>query len=357
MEFETSAFPHIIGALYGQALGNAWAMPAYFRPEQTWEHFGGWVDEFHPAPTDHPLHAGLQAGQVTADTHLAIALAKTLITDGQITPQGSVQTMINWYDQLDGDNSLLIGPNTQRIVASLKNNTQPEFISLCNSHVGAMGINPIGLINSNNPDAAIQDAITFCTATHMTNVATSGACAVAAAIAKAVSSNTTLEEIIAVAMHGANIGFGHGHPGLGASVGRKIDLAVTWAMDRSVDEHDRLQNLHDLIGVTAAAADVVPCAFGILAMVDGNPVETAVYATALSGKADTVGAIAGAIAGAWHTIDAIPLENIEALQQANSQLNIEETAEGLYEIAKKNYHENKPEPDEPLTSSFLDELA
>ena len=357
MEFETSAFSHIIGALYGQALGNAWAMPAYFRPQQTWEHFGGWVEEFYPAPTDHPLYAGLQAGQVTADTHLALALAQTLITDGQITPEGAVRTMLNWYDRLDGDHSPLIDPNTQRVVTALKSGSQPEFISPYNSHIGAMGISPIGLINPNNPNAAIEDTITFCTATLMTNIATSGACAVAAAIARAVSPNTTLEEIIRVAGHGATIGFGHGHPGLGASVARKIDLAVTWAVDESVDEHDRLQNLHDLISVTSSAADVVPCAFGILAMVDGNPVETAVYATALSGKADTVGAVAGAIAGAWHTIDAIPLENIETLQQANPQLNIEETAEGLYEIARKNYYETQPEPDEPLTSSFLDELT
>lgn len=357
MEFETSAFPHIIGALFGQALGNAWAMPAYFRPQQTWEHFGGWVEEFYPAPADHPLYAGLQAGQVTADISLALTLAQTLITNGQVTPEGAVRTMVNWYDQLDGDNSPLVGPNTQRVVAALKNNSRPEFISLCNSHLGAMGISPIGLINPNNPDAAIQDTITFCTATHMTNVATSGACAVAAAVAKALSPTTTLEEIINVAVHGASIGFGHGHPGLGASVARKIDLAVTWALDESVNEHDRLQNLHDLIGVTPSAADIVPCAFGILAMVNGNPVETAVYATALSGKADTVGAIAGAIAGAWHTVDAIPLENIETLQQANPQLNIEEMAEGLYEIARENYHKNQPEPDKPLTSSFFDELA
>jgi ADP-ribosylglycohydrolase len=357
MEFETSAFAHIIGALYGQALGNAWAMPAYFRPEQTWEHFGGWVDEFQPAPPDHPLYVGLQAGQVTADTHLALALAQTLIANGKITPKGSVQTILSWYNQLDGSNPPLIGPNTQGMVTALKNNTRPEFISLCNSHIAAMGISPIGLINPNKPDAAIQDTITFCTATHMTNVATSGACAVAAAVAKAISPNTTLEEIIGVAIHGANIGFGHGHPGLGASVARKIDLAVTWAVDESVNEHDRLQNLHDLIGVTASAADVVPCAFAILAMTDGNPVEAAVYATALSGKADTVGAIAGAIAGVWNTIDSIPMENLETLQQANPQLNIEEVAEGLYEIAQKNYHANEPEPDEPLTSSFLDELA
>ena len=106
MEFETNIYPHIIGALYGQALGDAWAMPAYFRLEQTWEHFDGWIDQLQPAPPDHPLHAGLQAGQVTDDTQLAMTLAQTIIADGQITPEGITKTVVSWYDQLDGDHSM-----------------------------------------------------------------------------------------------------------------------------------------------------------------------------------------------------------------------------------------------------------
>ncbi len=357
MDFETTAFPHIIGALYGQALGNAWAMPACPRPQQTWSYFGGWVDQLQPAPPDHALYPGFEPGQVTADTHLALSLAQTLIAEGRLTPESAVQAVLNWYDHYEDEHSPLVDHQTQRLVTALKTNSIPEFISFYNSHLAASGIGPIGLIHAGNPEAAIQDAITFCTATHMTTVATSGACAVAAAIAKAISPNTTLEDIMAVAIHGATLGTEYGHPGLGASIPRRIELAVNWALDLGLNEEDRLQNLHDIIGVSPSTADVVPCAFGVLAMVDGNPVETAIYAAALSGKADTVGAIAGAIAGAWRTIDTIPIDYVDMLQAANPEFNMEETAEGLYEIAQKNYQDDDAISEPPLTSSFLDELA
>ncbi len=358
MEFETYIYPHIIGTLYGQALGNAWAMPSYFTLEQTWEHFGGWIDQLQPAPPDHPMHAELQAGQVTDDTQLAMTLAQTLITDGQITPEGAIKTVMSWYEQLDGDHSPLVDPSTRRLVTALKSDESPALIGLdCNTHLAAMGISPMGLIHASNPDAAIQDTIIFCTALHLTDVAISGACTVAAAVAQALSPNTTLEEIVDVAIHGALVGLQHGRPGLGASVSRKIDMAVNWAVEGGVSEYDRLQNLYDLIGVTLSVADVVPCAFGVLAMANGNPAETAMYAANLSGKADTVGAIAGAIAGAWQTVDAIALEHIETLQQANPQYNFEEIAQGLYEIAQKNYDAIPPNDEGPLTTSFLDELT
>ncbi len=49
----------ILGGLYGQALGDAWGMPAYFTIDQTWEAYGGWITEFLSGPADHPVHFGL----------------------------------------------------------------------------------------------------------------------------------------------------------------------------------------------------------------------------------------------------------------------------------------------------------
>jgi ADP-ribosylglycohydrolase len=215
-----------------------------------------------------------------------------------------------------------------------------------------MRISPIGLIHPGNPEAAIEDAIIACTPTHFTDVAVSGACAVAAAIARAMTPETTLDDIIDAAIWGADMGRQRGSPWMGASVARKIDLAVQLATDGSLSERDRIQNLYDLIGSTLATADAGPCAFGILAMTNGNPVETAIYAAALSGDADTVGAIACAIAGAWTGVDSIPLEYIEVLRQANPQYNFEEIAEGLYEIAHRS-QDTAPRDDENLLENIL----
>jgi ADP-ribosylglycohydrolase len=357
MEQDTYIYSHILGGVYGQALGDAWAMPAYFRPDQTWAyHNHHWIDKLIPAPPDHPIHAGFQAGQVTDDTQQAMALAQTIITDGQITVEGAAQAIVDWYDQIDGDRSSSIGPSTRRAVAALKAGTDPKQSGLYgDTNGGAMRVSPIGLIHPGNPEAAVEDAIIACTPTHFTDVAVSGACAVAA-VAQALTPHTTLQVIIEVAIQAAEIGRQQGVPWRGASVARKIDYAVHLATDVKLSELDRVQNLYDLVGSTLSPADAVLCAFGVLAMANGNPVETAIFASALSGDANTVGAMACAIAGAWHGSEVFPVEHIEILRQANPEYNFEETAKGLYQIAHTNYlassqsDENLFDPP-PLTSS------
>lgn len=356
MELETYLHSHILGGLYGQALGDAWGMAAALRPDQTWIHYNGWLEHLAPSLPDHPIHAGLQAGQVTDDTQQAMALVQTIINDGQITVEGAARAILTWYDQIDGDNSPVVGPSTQRAVKALKAGVDPHQTGLRgDTNGGAMRISPIGLIHPGNPQAAVEDAIIACTPTHFTDVALAGACAVAAAVAQAMTPDTTLEDIIDVAIKASDTGLRRGATWFGASVARKIDFAIQLATDASLMEQDRLENLYDLIGATLAPADSVPCAFGVLAMANGNPVETAIFATALSGDADTVGAIACAIAGAWQGVDAIPLEYIEIIRQANPQYDFEETAEALYEIARGNYYSAPRPVDENPSLSFLNE--
>ncbi len=354
MEIETYLYTHILGGLYGQALGDAWGMPVYFRPAQTWTHYKDWIDTLSPAPSDHPIHAGLQAGQVTDDTQQAMALVQTIIREGQITVAGVAKAIVAWYDQIDGDNVSFVDPCTRRAVLALKSGTDAHHAGAYGDTNGGAGrVSPIGLIHPGNPEAAVQDAIMACMPTHFTDVALSGACAVAAAVAQALNPDTTLEDIIHVAIRGADIGRRHGTPWPGASVARKIDFAVQLATEAHIPEHDRLQNLYDLVGSTPAAADSVPCAFGVLAMADGHPVETAIFAAALSGDANTVGAMACAIAGAWQGAEVIPVEHLETLHQANPQYDFEEMAEGLHQIAQNNYSVS-PEPDEDLFDAPLD---
>ncbi len=355
MDLEAYIYSHILGGLYGQALGDAWAMPALYRPNQTWDYYNGWVDELTPAPPDHPVHPGFRAGQVTNDTQQAIVLAQTIIAEGKITVEGTANAIVAWYDQLNDANSALIHPSTHRAVAALKAGEDPQLSGVYgDTSGGAMRVSPVGLIHPGQPEAAVQDAIISCTPTHFTDVAVSGACAVAAAVGQAMVPDTTLEDIIDMAIWGADTGLQYGTHWLGASVARKIDFAVQLASDVNLSERDRIQNLYDLIGATLAVTDAVPCALGILAMANGNPIQTAIYAAALSGDADTVGAIAGAIAGAWHGIEAIPLEYVEILRQANPQYDFEAIAEGLYQVALQN-EASSPQSDDNLLRHILNQ--
>ena len=330
---DEALYQHILGGLLGEALGDAWGMPAYLTPGETWQRYNGWVDRFYPGPADHPVHSGLPAGHVTDDTEQAFALAQAIIEDKSVTAEGVARAIIAWYEAMHGDESPYVGPSTRRAVQALRRGEPISQTGLRGDTNGAaMRVCPVGLIHPGDVKAAAHDAALSCIPTHNTDVAASGAAAIAGAIAQALVPSATLTDIIEAGRWAAREARSLAAPWMGASVPRRIELAVQLAQaDKPVRE--RLQDIYDIIGTTLAITEAVPAAFGVLAMAEGDPVQTAIYATNLSGDADTVGAMACAIAGAWRGAEAFPKDVIATLQQANPELDFEGTAQGLYKLA------------------------
>ncbi|MCD4686452.1 MAG: ADP-ribosylglycohydrolase family protein, partial [Anaerolineae bacterium] len=197
----------ILGGLYGQALGDAWGMPAYFDLDHTWQAFDGWIEELLPGPADHPVHFGLPAGRITDDSEQAFSLATAFIQHGGVTLEAAVEAIIAWYDRVGGDDSPYVGPSTRRGVQALKRGEDPHTTGLWGDTNGApMRISPVGLMHPGDPMGAIEDAATVCTPTHNTNVAISGACAVAAAISIAMTERASLDTIVSAGVLGAELG-------------------------------------------------------------------------------------------------------------------------------------------------------
>ncbi|NJN97196.1 MAG: hypothetical protein HC875_25425 [Anaerolineales bacterium] len=164
MQPTTNLYPHILGGVYGQALGDAWAMPAHFHPDQTWTYYNGWLDRFWPASPDHPLHAGFRAGQITDDTQQALALAEAIMAAPQLTVEEVARAMVAWYEQGEGPGAAYISHNTHRAMAALKSGSDPHLTGLRgDTDGGAKRVSPIGLIHPGDPDAAVADAIIACT--------------------------------------------------------------------------------------------------------------------------------------------------------------------------------------------------
>jgi len=324
-----------LGGLYGQALGDAFAMPAYLRPEVTWERYGGWIEGFLPGPPDHPVHHGLPAGRVTDDTEQAFSLAAEIIREGEVTVEGAARALITWYDAIDGDSTPYVGPSTRRAVQALKSGVDPRTTGLQgDTDGGAMRICPVGLIHPGDPEGAVLDTVSACMPSHFTDVAISGAAAIAGAIATALIPGTTLEDIIESGRICAVEGVKHGSPWLGASIPRRIDAASQIA-SKSSPVLERIIDLYDLIGSTLATSEAVPCAFGILLLAKGDVMLCAKYSAALSGDADTVGAMACAMAGAWKGAMVFPGAIIEKITSANPELDFQGVAAGLIEIAAR----------------------
>lgn len=325
----------ILGGLFGQALGDAYAMPALPSPEENWEYYQGWLEDMVDAPPTHPVHAGLVAGQVTDDTEQAMALAKAIIEDGKVTVEGVARAIVAWYDSIGGDDSPYVGPSTRRSVQALKRGEDLHKAGRFGDTNGAsMRISPVGLIHPGDLEGAVRDAHLACIPTHNTETAISGAAAVAGAIAIAMQPGAGMDDILAAGMKAAEMGRALGPRWMGASISRRIAMAAEIARS-SASERRRLQDIYDVIGATLAITEAVPAAFGILVMADGDPRLCAVYAAGLAGDADTIGAMACAMAGAWKGVGAIPEKYILQLRKANPTLDFEETGKRLESLVQK----------------------
>ena len=327
----------ILGGLYGQALGDAWGMPAYFDPDQTWQAYGGWITDFLPGPADHPVHHGLPAGRITDDSEQAFSLARAFVAHGGVTLDATVEAIIAWYDRIDGDHSPYVGPSTRRGVQALKRGDDPRTTGAWGDTNGApMRISPVGLLHPGDPIGAVADAEIACIPTHNTNVAISGACAVAAAIAVAMVDGASLDAVIAAGIMGAELGRSKGRRWLGPSVARRIQMAVDIAHGPG-DELARLRRIYDEIGASLSVPEAVGAAFGVLAMAGGDPRQTAIYAANLSGDADTVGAMACAIAGAFKGMAAIGPAIASRLDadEVFASYNVPQIADGLLALIER----------------------
>jgi len=326
----------ILGGLYGQAMGDAWGMPAYFTIDQTWQAYGGWITAFLPGPADHPVHFGLPPGRITDDSEQAFSLAQAFIRHGGVSLEAAVEAIIAWYDRVGGDTSPYVGPSTRRGVQALKRGEDPRQTGNWGDTNGApMRISPVGLLHPGDPLGAIEDAAIVSMPTHNTSVAVSGACAVAAAIAVGMLPGATLDAMIAAGMMGAEIGATKGRPWLGPSVARRIRLAVDIARGPG-DALARLRELYDVVGTSLSVPETVGSAFGVLAMAQGDPKQTAIYAANLSGDADTVGAIACAMAGAFSGIEAFDPAILAVLDAdaVTASYNIRALADGLLALVE-----------------------
>ena len=303
----------ILGCLYGQALGDAFAMPAQVHPDDT-ERCFGWLDSWQAAPADHIVHAGLPAGRITDDSEQAFSIAQAVINAGGVSLEAAVSGLTAWYDRVNGDNSPYVGPSTRRGMNALKAGEDPRATGLWGDTNGApMRIAPIGLLHRGDIEGAVADAATVCMPTHFTQPAVSGAAAVAAAVAQALMEDASLDDVIAAGLRGAELGRAHGRRWFGCSVAFKIESALA-IVDGGGDERSKLRRIFDEIGATLNVPETVGAAFGLLAMGAGDPKATAILAANLSGDADTIGAIACAMAGTFAGFNAIPADDVAVLE-------------------------------------------
>ncbi|MFO7886932.1 MAG: ADP-ribosylglycohydrolase family protein [Eubacteriales bacterium] len=335
----------ILGSLVAACAGDAMGAVTEMRTrEQIIKKFNGYVKEFLLPPED-VFAKGRKAGQVTDDFSMAYFLTESFIKhQGKIESESIKEGLLKWSESEEYFEKFA-GPTTKVALEYLKEGKEYDYqkeTGMVNynskaTNGSAMKILPVGLFNPGDIDQAIQDAVEVCKPTHNNNLSISGACAVAASVAKALEKTATLDEVIEAGIYGAEKGFEIGTKmgkiAAGPSVSKRIKLAVEIGKNtKNFDE--ALKEIYDTIGTGIHVSEAVPAVYGILAAFNGDTEECIIAGVNIGNDTDTVATMVGGIAGALKGIESLPKDYIKVLNDANNY-NLEKTSEEILNIVGK----------------------
>ncbi|MBI4286306.1 MAG: ADP-ribosylglycohydrolase family protein, partial [Chloroflexi bacterium] len=192
------------------------------------------------------------------------------------------------------------------------------------SNSSAMSISPVGIINACDPRQAAQDVYDVASLIHE-GYARDAACCVAAAVAEAFNPEAAVEPVLEAAT---------------AYLDRQSELIPY--IERALELARRSQSYEDFRASfyeqcllswpqtdfsgnlpregfydTAEPRETVPTALALFYLASGDYRQSVLYAANFGRDSDTIGAIVGAISGAYQGVDAVPVEWLRKVNEAN----------------------------------------
>lgn len=303
-----------IGCLVGLALGDALGAPLEFmtRQEVAAVHGevrdllgGGWLN--------------VEPGEWTDDTQMAVALANSILSCRGVNPRDIARRFVEWAATHPKD----IGNATRLALryhaeglhwAAVGPRVCHELAGRCAGNGSVMRCAPVGLLHALRPEALIHDSLRTSALTHVHPEAAWSTVAVNLALAELLAGRRDglIERVAALVEQEA--------------VRATLLAAPSWP--RAV------------VKSGGYVLDTLGAAFWAL-MNHAGFEEVVVAAINLGGDADTVGAVAGALAGAREGINAIPARWLRQLHGAEL---LADLAAGLYRLAQQPLAPWQPAP-------------
>lgn len=293
-----------VGALLGTAVGDALGAPV-----EGWSYKE--VQSVHQAE----VRWAMRSGRYTDDTEMMIGVAESLIRQKGFDGADMARTFIQNYDPARG-----YGPGTEEALQRLRAGahwaeaSQAVFGGSGSYGNGAaMRIAPVGLFYYDDVDTLRRIADQASQITHAHELGKEGAALQAVAIAFAVRGER-------IGMLGALKGLAH-HEVYRTKL-QKLEALLETAASREAIIAE--------LGAGEAAFESVPTA--IYCFLRFESFEASVsYAVSLGGDSDTIGAMTGALSGAYYGEGAIPAEWLERLEDGmKGRRYITRLAEELY---------------------------
>ncbi|EKT61353.1 ADP-ribosylglycohydrolase family protein [Providencia sneebia] len=321
MKTKSNVEDAILGCLYGQATGDAMGMPSELWRQDKIQQFFGWIDSFLPGPDENIAAIGFRAGEVTDDTHQAIALMDAIIAcNGVVEPKMIAQNILVWAKRINAFDKNIFGPTSKQSLLAIQAGIPiDEIVSNGVTNGAAMRIAPVGCVASTtNRKQFIKKVEAACIPTHKSDIAIAGAAVIAWAISRAIE-NTLWSQIKKELPILADEVQSQYASTFSPSLGRRISLAFEKASElQGHSPKAALKELYDFVGAGMDTIESIPCALAIVDLTNGDPVMCAKYCANLGGDTDTIGAMAGAISGAISGIHAFPKEWIALINNSNN---------------------------------------
>lgn len=312
-----------MGALAGLALGDALGMPSQTLPRPTIRAAYGEITDFVAPYANHPVSHGLPAAAVTDDTEQALLLAGLLMRGhGRIDDRAWAEALIGWEADVRARGLRdLLGPSSKRALEALMAGTPASQTGLTGTTNGAaMRIAPVGVATSADDLPALVSAVqAACLVTHATREAIAAAAAVAAVISQGID-GADFDSAIQLAREAARIASTLGAPLGEADMAGRIEAALRAATNADT--------LAAKIGTSVASRESVAAAFGVVRLAGGDAWKAAQIAANIGDDTDTIGAIAGAMAGACSGLMALPQDKVARVLAVNG-LDLLPIAKGL----------------------------
>ncbi|NOY82858.1 MAG: ADP-ribosylglycohydrolase family protein [Kiritimatiellaeota bacterium] len=334
----TTLFKKVYGSLMGGAIGDAMGGPVEGLHYREIEKRHGKLTELLPYPAKNRVWGrGMAPGSVTDDTYLKHICCDAVIRVGGVpTADDIARQFIEYYHTAPA-----VGDGGERPKQFME-----EFYwrSLYREHKMMYGggplmasqiiIAPVALVDACDPEKAARDA--FLVSYMAEGYAKDAGAITAAAIAEAVKAEATVESVIEQSLNPAL-----GHLVEGIHVGRPCREVVETAVEIA-RRHGDVFSLRDEFYAKVnryhqwEALEALGVSMGLFCAANGDPRTTIIGAVNYGRDNDSLAGIAGAVAGAFGGIDAIPAEWVETVKEANPELNMEETALSLCEIVVTN---------------------
>lgn len=321
------------GALAGVAIGDALGMPSQTLPKAEIARHYDVISTFVAPFPDHPVSHGLRAAQVTDDTEQTFLLAHRLLADdGLLDEKLWAQDLLAWEADVHKRGLRdLLGPSSKAALdAILAGASAAETGRNGTTNGAAMRIAPVGISTAVKPLSIFLDRVEMaCRMTHNTGEAIASAAAVATVVSCGVD-GLDFEGAVTRALHAAEQAGKRGFPVGERNMHQRIAAALELA-----EKDVSVQEFAEKVGTSVASHESVAAAFGVVRLAGGNPWKAVKIAANIGDDTDTIGAIAGAMAGACTGLAMIEPGVVKTVRDTND-LPIEAVAAGLLKLRASN---------------------